>query len=110
MKELYTNPDAVSYDVLKFKDGRYFERYSQPREIEGKTAGRVWSFRDVTARKKAEEALRKNRRELTARVQELEEFHDIAVGRELRMIELKKEIEQLNQELEKYRNELKITG
>lgn len=53
--------------------------------------------RDISDRKKMEEELKK-------RVKELEEFYEMAVGRELRMIELKKEIERLREELERYKN------
>lgn len=65
------------------------------------TKKRVASLLDITMRKKAEEALKRNEKELKKRVQELEEFYSIAVGRELRMKELKEEIESLKKELKK---------
>jgi PAS domain S-box-containing protein len=43
-----------SFDVLQLKDGRILERYSKVLTLEGKSAGRVWSYRDVTDRRLAE--------------------------------------------------------
>jgi PAS domain S-box-containing protein len=60
--------------------------------------------RDITDRKQAEEALHKSREELKERVKELEEFYQLAVGRELRMIELKQELEELKTELGNYKS------
>ena len=53
--------------------------------------------------KKAVEALKKSEEKLKKRVKELEDFYDMGVGRELRMIELKEKIAELKEELSKYK-------
>jgi len=99
----------AAYDVVVEKDKkgeiiRYVGLYSFPLfDAEtGETGGVIEYVRDITEQKNAEAVLQEREKELQKRVSELEEFYDMAVGRELRMVQLKREIEKLSKDLEKY--------
>ena len=60
IEDLYQNEEEISYDIIEFKDGRTFERYSQAQIFKGKSVGRVWSFRNVTEQRKTMVALQES--------------------------------------------------
>jgi diguanylate cyclase (GGDEF)-like protein/PAS domain S-box-containing protein len=75
VQELYKSKEE-SFDTLNFKDGRVFEWQSRPFMQEAGVHGRVWSVRDITARKQAEETLTSSEAELRALFASM---HDVVV-------------------------------
>lgn len=74
--------------------------YSQVRkDKKGVVLGFFLAFIDITKEKSCREELEKKigqrTKELREKLEELERFHKLAVGRELKMVELKKEMEKL---------------
>jgi len=55
---LYSHREEKAKDEIRLKDGRVLDRYSSPLVgMAGKYYGRIWYFRDITERKKAQERL-----------------------------------------------------
>ncbi|MDQ0078723.1 putative bifunctional diguanylate cyclase/phosphodiesterase [Arthrobacter oryzae] len=80
--ELYSHPLAESNDILKFIDGRTFERYSRPQKVADKVVGRVWSFRDVTPRLAAQDQAKRAMADLAEQAAQLKAlaFQDPLTG------------------------------
>ncbi|HST30178.1 MAG TPA: ATP-binding protein [Chthoniobacterales bacterium] len=57
VREIYRTAPSKTFEVMEWKDGTILERYSQVQLLDQEPVGRVWSFRDVTERKRAEENL-----------------------------------------------------
>jgi PAS domain S-box-containing protein len=96
MQELYYSLDEA-LDTLSLKDGRVLERFSSPLIRNGVVSARVWSFRDVTDRKRAEGALREHQEKL----EELVEIRSAKLKNEImERKQAEDKIRKLNQDLE----------
>jgi PAS domain-containing protein len=77
-------------------DGRLWELYAYPVfDDRGEVKGVIEAAHNITERKRSE-------KEIHEKVKELEDFYNIAIGRELRMKELKEQIKKLEKKLAKY--------
>ncbi len=54
VKEIHATRRGRSVNIVRFKDDRHFECISMPQMIGDQVVGRVWSFRDITDRVRAE--------------------------------------------------------
>jgi len=90
---------AVDYPLtMRHRDGTLTEvlyNASVYRDAGGKVLGVFAAARDVTDQNQAHREIAQQQATALDRLAELEQFHQLAVGRELKMIELKKEIEHL---------------
>jgi methyl-accepting chemotaxis protein len=90
------------YETLEAKvEERTRELEEAKTSLEIKVTARTKELKEIAERQ--EETIKKRTKEIQERVGELERFHRLAVGRELKMIELKEEIKKLKEELVKYK-------
>lgn len=57
LKQIHTHPEMIRIDVIKFKNGRVFDCYSQPHKLNDKIIGYILDFRDITKRALLEQEL-----------------------------------------------------
>lgn len=79
--------------------GWYLVSVSPIHDAKGRVIASVHIAYDISARKKTEEKLKKAYEDLSAKNKKLERFQNLTVDRELRMIEMKKEINDLLERL-----------
>lgn len=90
------NGDSVSLEVQHTKEGSNrewcLEMITPIRDADGKISGVLGVSRDITERKRMED-------DLHEKIEDLEQANKLMVGRELKMIELKSQIEELVKKL-----------
>jgi PAS domain S-box-containing protein len=75
------------------------------RDPDGRVIGAIGILRDMRAYERVVSDLQESKTELQEKILDLEKFEEVVVGRELKMIALERELENLRKELEKTRRE-----
>jgi PAS domain S-box-containing protein len=105
-RQVFSQGFVTDYPLtIRHKDGGLTDvlyNASVYRDARGNVLGVFAAARDVTAQKRAEAEVAAQRSRELERLAELERFQKLTVGRELKMIELKKEIAELKQQLTQY--------
>lgn len=83
--EILAQGQPIVGEEVAMTNGRLFLRDFSPILVDGKRSGRMWQHRDITDRKRAEEELKQH-------MEELEQFNRLTIDREIKMIQLKEEI------------------
>ncbi len=92
--------DLVRKSELETENGRWL--YISHRPIRGESGEYVKSIiiaTDVTELKTAQNRIKEHEKELQKKVDDLEKFYDMSIGRELKMKELKKEVKRLKSKI-----------
>jgi PAS domain S-box-containing protein len=76
---VWSNTNVELHEIIRFQDGRVFECFIAPHEIDRRIIGRVASFRDVTRRAATEDALEQHR-EFLEKAQEVAHIGSWAAG------------------------------
>jgi len=79
--------DLQANDILHFKDGRVFERYSRALPT-GPEQGRIWCFRDVSAQSQTREALAEREEQYRAIVNQAGDGIDLVDAETLKFVEV----------------------
>src|ERR1043166_3550232 len=61
IEEIYALSPPETFDFIELADGRTVARFTRTQFVDDRDVGRVWSFRDITERKRTEAELRQQR-------------------------------------------------
>jgi PAS domain S-box-containing protein len=102
-QQVFSKGFVTDYPLtIRHRDGKHTNvlyNASVYKDVRGNVLGVFAAARDVTAQKLAEAEVADQRAKELERLAELERFQRLTVGRELKMIELKREIEDLRKSL-----------
>jgi PAS domain S-box-containing protein len=102
-QQVFSQGFVTDYPLtIRHREGRHTNvlyNASVYKDVRGNVLGVFAAARDVTAQKRAEAEVAEQRTKELERLTELERFQKLTVGRELKMIELKKEIAELKGKL-----------